>query len=328
MNHGNDTNSHKKRKVVKTTLKSSNEGVNSNVAQSEEFFISKLLSKTIHSEVYLGETNSGAKKAVISPGLSDSTVVEEFRISCEKSIPLKHNGIVKVYEVIEQDNRVYAVCELVDAVNLRDLVTSIGVLDTKQEFFHILNQVCEAIKYAHSKGVVHGNLKPTNVLLCEQDGEVFVKLTEFSRYSFKLASLEKLGLRPDIHEVECWSPEHCKGEEPLEASDVYQIGILAYYMLIGEMPYDFKNPESIIKAHTDSSLKPNPITYKCKLQSHTDELNEFLLEAIDSNPDWRLQSMEEFHQRLLDWFNQEDDQVDLGQMSLDDMIDDATSGDN
>lgn len=312
-------------KKVKATLISLavNPNEKDESGDSKNITIRSLMDKNAHCEVFRGENSAGKQRAVVTSVSEAPEVVDEFVKFVRANFPLKHPNIAKVFECVVIDEKRYAVCELLEAVSLKDVIASAGAFDTKEEFYHIINQIIEAIRYAHGLGVIHGSLKPSNVLLCELDSDVQIKISDFGKCEFKRISLEKQRLLLDPVQVSFWSPEHCNDEPITEASDVYQIGLLAYFMLTGKLAYDYANAEALIKAHTDKRLKPEPIAHDANDIANVDELAKIIMAAIDSDSEWRIDSLNEFSQRLNEWYRAESNEIDLEEMTLDDMLKDA-----
>lgn len=314
-------------KKIKSTLISLavNTSTENEVNDTKDIVIRKQIGKNEHSIVFSGETTGGKKRALIASQLDDKEIVEEFINAFKSNFVLKHPNIVKVFECVEINGIGYAVCELFEAVSLHELIQSIGVFETKEEFYTTLSQICEAVAYSHGQGVIHGNLKTSNILLCEIDGKIQLKLTGFGRTKFKALSLEKQKLRPSIEEVSFWSPEHCMGKPITESSDVYQVALIAYFMITGNLPYDYKNPESIVKSHKSKELKPKSIIGQSKISCDLDDLESLIFEALETEPSERISSISKFRKKLDEWYQKADIEINVGEMSLNDMIEDSKS---
>ena len=142
----------------------------------------------------------------------------------------------------------------------------------------ILEPVALALDYAHSQGVVHGDVKPSNILVEDEDR---VTLTDFgiSRVVGADATLQDASFgTPDYI-----SPERARGEEPGPAADVYSLGVIAYELLVGRKPFNADNPLALIYAHAYSPPPP-PDQLNPSLSSG---LARVLLRALEKDPSGR-----------------------------------------
>ena len=176
---------------------------------------------------------------------------------------MSHPNIVTVHDFGEANGLYYIVMEYVDGVNLRDLLAD-GKMDPKQALA-IVPPVCEALEYAHDKGVVHRDIKPENLLL---DREGRVKIADFGIASLVGASGEKSGTPPYM------APEQEHGTVDRRA-DIYALGAVLYEMLTGDRPG-----------------KPiEPPSRKIRVDVRLDEI---VLRALEREPERRYQTAAEF----------------------------------
>jgi len=137
---------------------------------------------------------------------------------------LSHPNIVTVHDFGETDGLFYLVMEYVDGVNLRELLGD-GRMEPEQALA-IVPPVCDALEYAHAKGIVHRDIKPENLLL-DRDGRV--KIADFGIASLVGAVGERSGTPPYM------APEQQQGRVDRRA-DIYALGVVLYEMLTGEQP--------------------------------------------------------------------------------------------
>ena len=176
---------------------------------------------------------------------------------------MNHPNIVTIFDFGEADGLYYIVMEYVDGVNLRDLLQD-GKMDPRQALA-VVPPVCEALEYAHEKGVVHRDIKPENLLL---DREGRVKIADFGIASLLGASAEKSGTPPYM------APEQEQGAVDRRV-DIYALGAVLYEMLTGERP-------------------GKPIEPPSKKILVDVRLDEVVLRALDKEPERRYKTAGEF----------------------------------
>lgn len=165
-----------------------------------------------------------AIKVLAGERQDDVTFARRFEREAKMLAQMSHPNIVTVHDFGEADGLYYLVMEYVDGVNLRDLLAD-GKIDPKQALA-IVPPICEALEYAHDKGVVHRDIKPENLLL---DREGRVKIADFGIASLVGAEGEKSGTPPYM------APEQENGVVDRRA-DIYALGAVLYEMLTGERP--------------------------------------------------------------------------------------------
>jgi serine/threonine protein kinase/tetratricopeptide (TPR) repeat protein len=194
---------------------------------------------------------------------SESRFAERFAREAELLAKLNHPHIVTIHDFGETGGLFYLVMEFVDGVNLRDLLRD-GKLEAKQALA-IVPPICDALQYAHDKGIVHRDIKPENLLL---DREGRIKIADFGIASLMGAAGEIAGTPPYM------APEQTGGDIDHRA-DIYALGVVLYEMLTGERP--------------DKEL----IAPSRKVQIDV-RLDEMVLRALEQDPERRYQTAGEF----------------------------------
>jgi serine/threonine-protein kinase len=174
---------------------------------------------------------------------------------------VRHRNIVEIYDYGRAgDGTFYYVMEYLDGLNLDDLVRRYGALPPARAI-HLLRQVCAALGTAHAMGLVHRDVKPENVIVCQCDGESdVVKLLDFGLVK---------DVRPDTGEPRLtksdvltgtpafMSPEQIEGKVRLDArSDIYGLGCLAYLLLTGQPPFGDRDLLAAVAAHLHEAPVP------------------------------------------------------------------------
>ncbi len=182
---------------------------------------------------------------VISPSLGASpALVERFRREARTAASLSHPNIIPIYSVRHADRLLYFVMKHVDGRPLDSILRETGALPvpTVQA---ILAQVAGAVGYAHRHGVVHRDIKPGNILI---DDEGWCVVTDFG--IAKVAENEGLTTSGMMVGTPAYmSPEQCLSNNISGASDQYALGVVAYEMLTGRLPFPGTSMMSVMYAH-------------------------------------------------------------------------------
>lgn len=179
----------------------------------------------------------------------DMAADEEFRRRfCAEShaiAMLSHPNIVAVYDVSHSDDVEYIVMELVDGITLRQYMEKRGALNWK-EALHFTKQIAKALAHAHSRGIIHRDIKPQNIMLLK-DGTI--KVADFGIAALENEVQESGQAVGSIHYI---APEQARGENPDARSDIYSLGVVMYEMLTGCKPYTGDTIGEIAVKHMSS----------------------------------------------------------------------------
>lgn len=162
---------------------------------------------------------------------------------------LNHRNVVKIFDLIDDDDAPWAVMEYVEGQPLKELVQQRGRL-TLDETASILEQTADALHYLHEQGLVHLDVKPQN-LIVQPDG--LVKLIDFGLAQPAQTPQELIG-GATFGTVSYLAPEQASGEKVDIQTDVYALGCVVYEMLTGHAPFDGKEGEvrhDVIRAHLE-----------------------------------------------------------------------------
>src|SRR5438067_6470056 len=179
-----------------------------------------------------------------------------FLREAETAAQLSHPNIVPIYSVDEREGLVFFVMAFVDGENLAVRIHKAGRLppDRVRE---ILQEVAEALAYAHERGVVHRDIKPDNILICEDDGRVMVTDFGIARAVTEGADARLTATGMAIGTPAYMSPEQSMGEREIDGrSDLYSLGIVGYQMLTGELPFNAASTPAMLVKHI--SERPTP----------------------------------------------------------------------
>ena len=187
----------------------------------------------------------------------DEEFRRRFNAEGEAVAMLSHPNIVQVYDVSSTDNANFIVMELIDGISLKQYMEKKGVLNWK-ETLHFAMQIAKGLEHAHSRGIVHRDIKPHNVMVLK-NGSVKVMDFGIARVMSKSNTLTKEALG-SVHYI---SPEQAKGGWVDNRSDLYSLSVVMYEMMAGRPPYDGESPVSVAIQHINggaampSTLNPN-----------------------------------------------------------------------
>ncbi|MBA3866651.1 MAG: serine/threonine protein kinase, partial [Solirubrobacterales bacterium] len=182
-----------------------------------------------------------AVKAIEQQGEAGRRVLREAQAAAR----LNHPGIVTLYELGEEDGNALLVSELVEGSTLARLAHAGELSD--REIGEVGADLCEALDHAHSRGVVHRDIKPQNVQVTETDGEPHAKLMDFG--IAHLADGAALTAPGDIVGTLAYmSPEQAEGRPAGPEADVYSLALVLYECWSGENPHRRASPAATARA--------------------------------------------------------------------------------
>lgn len=222
----------------------------------------------------------------------DPDIRKRFSIESRAVAKLSHHNIVSVFDAGSEDGTDYIVMELIEGITLKQYLQRKGHLSWEETIF-FAEQVARALMHAHSRGIIHQDVKPQNVIIL-RDGTA--KLTDFGIASFAAAQETRV-VQEAIGSVHYISPEQAKGAWVDDRSDLYSLGVVMYEMLTGRTPYDGETPVSVAIQHINGGA-PLPSTLVTGIPRG---LEQITMHAMASNADERyssatemLRDMEEF----------------------------------
>ncbi len=207
---------------------------------------------------------------------------EHFRAESQAVAMLSHPNIVSVYDFSRDSDCQYIVMELLEGITLKQYMQKKGALSWK-EALHFATQIARALSHAHSKGIVHRDIKPQNIMVVK-DGNI--KVADFGIAHLQNESNceipETMG---SIHYI---SPEQVHGDPVDARADIFSLGVVMYEMLTGRLPYDGDTVEAIAILHLSQMLTlPGDINPDIPVQ-----LEDITLKAMAAEIDERYQSAE------------------------------------
>ena len=217
-----------------------------------------------------------AVKVLKSDLAEDADFRRRFRDESQAVAMLSHPNIVSVYDVSRGETE-YIVMELIDGITLKQYMERRGRMDWR-ESLHFITQIMRGLSHAHSRGIIHRDIKPQNIMVL-RDGSVKVA-------DFGIACLANAGqtlTQEALGSVHYISPEQARGDRIDARSDIYSAGVVLYEMLTGRLPFEGDSAVSVAIQHLSSvPLAPRDID-----PSIPEPLELICMKAMNSDPNKR-----------------------------------------
>ena len=263
------------------------------------FRVVKMIGKGGMGTVYLGEqTVIGSKVAIkiLHDHLaSNASLVSRFYAEARAVNLIGHENIVNIFDMnVVPPNRYYLIMELLEGRPLNLLAR--GPV-APEIVVPILTQVCDALEAAHSHGVVHRDLKPENIFLIKRGrNENFAKILDFgiARLFASEASTEQTAAGMIVGTPEYMAPEQCTGEKIDGRADLYALGVIAYLLTTGKLPFTGGGLTGLLLAHQSKiATPPHQVNPSIPL-----ELSAVIMRSLAKRPDDRFQTAGELASAL------------------------------
>ena len=212
------------------------------------------------------------------------SAVERFKKEILLARSITHENVVRIYDLGEVGDVKFISMEYIKGQNLRELIHTSGKL-TVETTLNISTQLVEALQAAHKKGIIHQDLKSSNILI-DNNGKVFI--TDFGLA--RSIETEK-ATRPGaiIGTPAYFSPEQARGEKADQRSDIYSLGIIIYEMLTGKLPFQSETSDGYIQKHIhERPVPPSKINPAVPLA-----LDKIVLRCLEKDRDRRYHDVEE-----------------------------------
>ena len=215
----------------------------------------------------------------------DAELRRRFHEESQAVAMLSHPNIVAVYDVSRSSDLEYIVMELIDGITLKQYMQKKGNKLNWREALHFITQIVKALGHAHSRGIIHRDIKPHNIMVL-RDGSVKVADFGIARVAsggHSTLTQEALG---SVHYI---SPEQARGSHIDARSDLYSAGVVLYEMLTGRLPFEGDTPVSVAIQHINSiPLSPRELE-----PAIPEALEAITMKAMAPNPDNRYGSADE-----------------------------------
>ena len=208
-------------------------------------------------------------------------LIERFKKETLLARSISHENVIRIYDIGEVNRIKFISMDYIKGQSLKELILTSGTLSVDTAI-NITKQICEALKVACEKGVVHRDLKPQNILV-DNSGKAYV--TDFGvAKSVEVQEDSAPGII--IGTIQYLSPEQAKGEKADSRSDLYSLGIIMYEMLTGEKPFTAETYTGFLQKHLQekptppSKINPNIPNY----------LEKIILKCLEKDKDHRYQN--------------------------------------
>jgi serine/threonine protein kinase len=238
---------------------------------------------------------------IMTPKLAqDKTAAERLRREAGLAMRLDHPNICRILRLGEtEEGLIYLVMPLLKGELLSDKEVREGPIPVDAGV-PIMRQVCDALHFAHEQQIIHRDLKPENIFICpEGEGPPRAVVTDFGlakerRAEPGMAKLTATGII--LGTPEFMSPEQIRGK-PLDGrSDIYALGLVAYEMFTGKLPFEGKSAQDMMIARLRG--QPIPLRKARSDLTFTAQFEKALMKAMESDPADRYQTATEFAQAL------------------------------
>ncbi len=177
----------------------------------------------------------------------DAEFRRRFHAESQAVAMLSHPNIVSVYDVSHSGDTDYIVMELIDGITLKQYMEQKGQLNWR-ETLHFSTQIAKALEHAHSRGIIHRDIKPHNIMILK-DGSV--KVADFG--IARITSAQSTLTREALGSVHYISPEQARGSRVDKRTDLYSLGVVMYEMLTGRPPFDGDSPVAVAIQHINGT---------------------------------------------------------------------------
>ncbi len=232
-----------------------------------------------------------------SPAVAE-VVVERFYREAEAVAALRSPHTVALYDFgVAADGTLYYVMELLDGIDLQRMVRHFGPLPPSR-VVHILRQVCDSLGEAHARGLIHRDVKPSNIILCQMGITAdFAKVLDFGLVRREAQQ------DPGVSEVlgqpgtpSYMAPETVVGSGPVDRrADLYALGCVAYWLLTGKTVFEGESPVQMMYRHGYDAPPPPSERLGAPLPP---DLEALVLATLAKDPQARPQTAEELARRL------------------------------
>ena len=227
---------------------------------------------------------------VIHPALKeDRSFVTRLQREATVIAKLSHPNIVAVHDFREHEGTPFLVLQFIEGKTLKDVLKEQKL--NKQQILNIIHPVADALTYAHARGVLHRDVKPSNILI---DGEGHVYLTDFGLARIAQSGESTASQDMMIGSPHYLSPEQAKSEPVDVRTDVYSLGIILYEMFTGRLPFSAETTYATILAQINDP-PPAPRSLNPKVPQAVEQV---LLKALAKHPKDRYASVREMIRAL------------------------------
>jgi serine/threonine protein kinase len=236
-----------------------------------------------------------ALKQIALTNARSGAKLRQFKKEATLTKELQHPNIIKVFEYVDASPQPFFTMEYFESENLKWAMAQMPERVYKHEF-QILMAIADALAFVHTKGVVHKDIKPENVLINAQSD---VRLIDFSLASTKWDRMLQFGRRVEGTPM-YMAPEQIRGEKCDQRTDIYSFGVMMYELMTKRPPFTASDPQKMLEKHCDE----RPIPMSVIVPTVAPELDKLVLRLLSKNPDHRFPDMSSVMQELARWIKQ------------------------
>ena len=267
-------------------MKKNNKSYNNKKISIEKYEILELVGIGGMSYVYKArdlKTNKIVAIKVLKDELAtDEEFINKFRVEAIAGEKIKHPNVVNVFDVVDDKRYHYIVMEYIDGITLDKYIKRNGKL-SNEETINIAIQIADGLKVAHSKGIIHRDIKPQNIVITNAG---IPKITDFGIARAISSTTRNISIIGTVHYI---SPEQARNENVDFRSDLYSLGCTMYQMITGVVPFSGDSPVAIILSHIRENIKLPSIDNSNIYKS----LEKIILKSTKMLPSDRYQNAEE-----------------------------------
>ncbi len=238
---------------------------------------------------------------VLKPNIADDvTQVRRLTDEAEAVNSVGHRNIIDIFSLGQlPDGRPYIVMEFLEGEPLDAFLRARGRL-TVPEAISLLVAICGPLSAAHRANVIHRDLKPSNIFLCRgADGEQYLKLLDFG-LAKKTANLHGTSEQTSRATVtgtpNYMAPEQARGQAISARTDIYALGVMAYELFTGELPFNAPAPMELLMRHVSAPIP----SARALVPELPEALDALITQMLAKAPERRVQSVEELRAALLE----------------------------
>ncbi|MEI7554854.1 serine/threonine-protein kinase [Candidatus Chlorohelix sp.] len=231
---------------------------------------------------------------------TDPSFVERFRREARSIAKLRHPNILTVYDAGEDHGLLYMVMELIEGPTLKDEIQ--GKPLSLDKTTKVMQQISGALHYANNSGIIHRDVKPSNVLIDKTGRAV---LSDFGIAKMAEAKTQLTSTGTGVGTPDYMSPEQAMGEELDARSDEYSLGVMLYEMLTGRPPFTGDTPIAVVMGHVSKPL-PSPRQYNPDIPLSVERV---ISKALSKKAEDRYKDCEVFNDTLVEAIKNKDGEV-------------------
>lgn len=242
-----------------------------------------------------------AIKVLLPQLVSDQTSIKRFQVEAQAASCLSHPNVITIYDYgVVDDEQPFLVMDFLEGESLSDIIKRDDHVEMKRTI-PIFMQAAEALEHAHQKGVIHRDLKSSNIMLINFEGkDDFVKVVDFGIAKLMPSSgkqAQHLTATGEIFGSPIYmSPEQCTGSTLDARSDIYSMGAMMYEALTGQPPIMGRSVVETMEMHL--TTPPPPLKETRPDLDINESLERVVMKALSKKPEARFQKMQELRDAL------------------------------